>query len=389
MNGSQKILSSRIKGVNTIMSKIFESTEINGMCLNNRLVRSATWEGMCDPDGKPGQQLIDCYRDLASGGVGLIISGYSFVSHDGRQAPGMMGMYSDDFAAEMKDLANVVHDAGGKICVQLVHAGGQSAPTREGQGSPAPSAVEMPLFQIVPQEMSTAGITYVVKAFSEGAKRVKEYGFDGVQLHGAHGFLINQFLSSAINKRTDDYGGSIGNRCRFLMEVYQGVRDAVGDDFPVMIKLSGADFNEGGLVIEDAVYAAGKLSEAGIDAIEVSAGNGASGEMGPARSAINKPEQEAYNLDLTRKIKEAVNCPVMLVGGVRSLEVIEKAFTDDGMDYVSMSRPLIREPGLANRWESGDTSKAKCISCNGCFAPAMEGKGIYCVVEAKIREKSE
>ncbi len=162
----------------------------------------------------------------------------------------------------------------------------------------------------------------------------------------------------------------------------------VGPDYPILIKLNAADNLDGGLQIDDAVYAAKKLSEAGIDAIEVSAGTPASGEEGPARAQINKPEKEAYNLELARRIKEAVSCPVMVVGGFKSYEVAEKAVRDDGMDYISMARPLIREPDLANRWMQGDRSPAKCISCNSCFKPGLEEGGIYCVTEKKKREKA-
>jgi 2,4-dienoyl-CoA reductase-like NADH-dependent reductase (Old Yellow Enzyme family) len=146
---------------------------------------------------------------------------------------------------------------------------------------------------------------------------------------------------------------------------------------------------DGGLEIDDAVRAAQELADAGIDAIEVSAGTRASGTKNPARNRINKPEKEAYNLALARIIKEAVSCPVMVVGGFRSYEVAAKAIKDDGMDYIAMARPLIREPDLPNRWMRGDRSPAICISCNRCFGPGLEAGGIYCVAEKKEREKAK
>jgi 2,4-dienoyl-CoA reductase-like NADH-dependent reductase (Old Yellow Enzyme family) len=156
----------------------------------------------------------------------------------------------------------------------------------------------------------------------------------------------------------------------------------------VFIKLNAADNLDGGLEVDDTIYAAKKLDEAGIDAIEISAGTPASGEENPAREKILKPEKEAYNLPLAHRIKEAVNCPVMVVGGFRSYEVAESTIKDDGMDYIAMARPLIREPALANRWQQGDRSRAKCISCNSCFMPGLEEGGIYCVIEKKEREKA-
>lgn len=369
------------------MKDLFDSTTINTMTLANRLVRSATWEGMCTDEGRPTEQLISCYRDLAVGGVGLIISGYTFVRPDGKQLPGKMGIHTDDFAQEMKDLTAAVHAEGGKICIQLVHAGGQTDSKTAGQQPLAPSALKAEQFSEETAALTVDDISEIVTAFGEGARRAKEYGFDAVQLHGAHGYLINQFLSPLTNQRTDEYGGTIGNRCRFLMEVYHSIRQAVGESYPVIIKLNGADNIAGGLGIDDAVYAARLLDKEGIDAIEVSAGTPASGDESPIRTKIDSQEKEAYNLSLAQRIKEEVSCPVMLVGGVRSLEVIEKIITDHGIDYLSLARPFIREPGLAKRWQQGDRSPASCISCNGCFKPALNGEGLYCVIQKKEDEK--
>jgi 2,4-dienoyl-CoA reductase-like NADH-dependent reductase (Old Yellow Enzyme family) len=369
------------------MAKLFEQTSINGMTLQNRLVRSATWEGMCRADGRPTDKLINLYRELARGGVGLIITGYTFVRPDGKQAPGKMGIHTDDFAFEMRALTKTVHDEGGKICIQLVHCGGLTDSAIAGRQPLAPSAVKVDQFPEAPAELTVDEIRDIVKAFKEGARRAMAWGFDAVQLHGAHGYLINEFLSPLTNRRTDEYGGSIENRCRFLFEVYRGIREEVGGGYPVLIKLNAADNLTGGLESNDALYAAQKLSEAGIDAIEVSSGTPASGDQSPARTKIDRPGKEAYNLKAARRIREAVGCPVMVVGGFRSYEVVEKALIDYGMDYVSMARPFIREPHLALRWKQGDTSPAKCISCNGCFKPALKEGGIYCVAEAKERER--
>ena len=371
------------------MREIFESSEINGMELANRLVRSATWEGMCTDDGRPTDKLIDFYKALAAGGVGLIVTGYTFVRPEGKQMPGKMGLHTDDFAPDMKRMVDAVHAMSGKLCVQLVHAGGQTSQKVAGRQPLAPSAVEAAQYQgVEPEAMSKQDIAGVVAAFGQAAARAKDYGFDAVELHGAHGYLINQFLSPITNQRDDEYGGSLDNRARFMMEVYKSVRDAVGGAFPVMIKLTGADNLEGGLVVEDAVEAARKLDEAGIDAIEVSCGTSASGEEGPVRTKINKPEREAYILPLARRIKAAVSCPVMSVGGYRSFETVERAIRDD-VDYISFSRPLIREPELPLRWQDGDRYAARCISCNKCFGPGIKEGGIYCVVEKKEQERAK
>ncbi len=371
------------------MATLFERTTINGMTLRNRMVRSATWEGMCEESGRPTERLIDYYRTLAQGGVGLIISGYAFVRREGKQLPGKMGIHTDEFSDAYESLFKAVHDGGGKIAVQLVHAGGQTDSNNAGRRPLAPSAVKVDQFPEVPEELSRDEILDIISAFADGARRAKDWGADGVQLHGAHGYLISQFLSPLTNRRTDAYGGSIENRNRFLLEIYDRVREAVGADYPVLIKLNAADNLEGGLEVEDGLQAARALADAGIDAIEVSAGTPASGDVGPARQKINTPEKEAYNLALARRVKDSVPCPVMVVGGFRSYDVAERAVAEQGMDYIAMSRPLIRESDLPNRWIRGDRSRAKCISCNSCFKPGLKEGGIYCVVEKKEREKAD
>ena len=370
------------------MNTLFDKTTINGMNLKNRLARSATWEGMCDDKGKPDQKLIDFYGELARGNVGLIITGYAFVSPEGKQLPGKMGIHTDEFADVMKEISQKVHDEDGKICIQLVHAGGQTDSGNAGRQPLAPSALKLDQFPELPAEMTVEDIYRVVGAFGAGARRAKDWGFDAVQLHGAHGYLINQFLSPLTNRRTDAYGGSIENRCRFLLEVYEAVRSAVGSDYPVMIKMNGSDNLEGGLTIEDAVFAAKALDKAGIDCIEVSGGTPASGNMTPARTKINTPEKEAYNLSLASQFRSAVKCPIMVVGGFRSFEVAEKTIQESA-DYISMARPFIREPALVKRWQEGDRSPARCISCNSCFTPGLKEGGIYCVVEKKEQEKNK
>jgi len=371
------------------MGTVFEKTEINGMELKNRLVRSATWEGMCDQDGRPTRKLADCYAGLAKGAVGLIISSYTYVRRDGKQFPGQMGIYTDDFAAEMMALTAAVHDHGGKICMQLVHAGGQTSAKIIGSRPVAPSEVTVMQFPETPAKLSHEDIADIIRLFGAGAARAREYGFDAVQLHAAHGYLINQFLSPLTNLRNDDFGGTPEKRRRFLMEVYRSVRDAVGNDFPLLAKLNIADNLEGGLEPDDGIEAAKALDQVGIDAIEVSAGTPSSGDLSPVRPGIAKREQEAYNLPLACRTKSSVACPVMVVGGIRSLEVVEEIIGRKDADYVAMSRPFIREPSLALRWQGGNRERAACISCNGCFKPGLKEGGIYCVIDRMERENKE
>ena len=243
------------------------------------------------------------------------------------------------------------------------------------------------VFRKTPKAMSQREIKETVQAFARAAGRVKRAGFDAVELHGAHGYLIAQFLSPATNKRKDKYGGPIENRARFLFEVYRAVRKSVGKGFPVLIKLNAKDFVRGGLSERDALFVARKLDSLGIDAIELSGGVPAAGDMGPARVKIRKADDEAYFLPIAKRIQKQVSVPIILVGGIRSFKVVHNVLKTDAAELVSMARPFIREPHLIKRWKGGDRTKAACISCNQCFGAAMSSEGVCCVVERRIRAK--
>ncbi len=360
---------------------MFDKNRIGSVILKNRLARSATWEGMCDSDGNVTPQLVNYYRRLVRGGVGLIITGYSYVREDGKQLPGKIGICQDSHLDGLKRLTEAVHKEGGVIFCQLVHAGGQTSSKVIGTPPLVPSATGFAGYQDTPREMTTKDILEVVTAFGAAASRARQAGFDGVQLHGAHGYLINQFLSPLCNQRRDNYGGSLENRMTFLEEVFAAVRTAVGNDFPVTIKLTLSDQLEGGLQPRDGVLIAKRLEELGIDAVEVSSGSAASGARGPVRQKIDCPEKEAYNAELARMVKKATRLPVMVVGGLRSLGVMQTLLWEGSADLFAMSRPLIREPGLPGVWAKDDGYTATCISCNGCFRPGLRGEGIYCVVD--------
>jgi 2,4-dienoyl-CoA reductase-like NADH-dependent reductase (Old Yellow Enzyme family) len=363
------------------MAEIFEATQLNGLELGNRLVRSATWEGLADAGGAVTPTLVEIYERLAEGGVGLIISSYMYIQQVGKQTPGQIGVDSDDLLPGLADLARVVHARGGKLVGQIVHCGGQADRRLNGGLQPvAPSELESPGYSLTPRALTGNEIVTLIADFATAARRLQRAGFDGVQLHGAHGYLLAQFLSPLRNRRSDEYGGSIENRARFSLDVVRAVRSAVGATFPVMIKLNGSDFLEGATTEEDSCFLAAALARVGIDAIEVSGGTPGSARFGAARPDIKGPEDEAYFLSQAEAIRRAApEVPLMLVGGMRSPEVMERILADGTADYFSMSRPLIREPGLPARWKSGDRRRAACISCLGCFGPARKGEGIRCV----------
>ncbi len=365
---------------------LFSEGSIKGITLKNRIVRSATWEGMCDSEGNPTGRLIDLYRNLCRGGVGLIITGYTYVRADGREMPGTMGIHSDDRIPALNRLTQAVHEEGGRIFCQLFHAGGRASAKETGARPLAPSEGKDATSRDLPGAMSKQDILDLVAAFAHGAGRAKRAGFDGVQLHGAHGYLINQFLSPLTNARQDSYGGSLKNRMRFLQEVYDAVRQEVGPSYPVAIKLTAADNIPGGFTLEEAVTVARSLEAWGIDAIEVSSGTVDSGEEGPARRKIDSPEREAYNAPCARRIKAEVKVPVIVVGGFRSPEVAETILEKEGADFIALSRPFIREPDLVRKWEADRSHRALCISCNGCFRTGIKDGGIRCVNENPIPE---
>jgi 2,4-dienoyl-CoA reductase-like NADH-dependent reductase (Old Yellow Enzyme family) len=368
------------------MGTLFETSNINGMQLANRFVRSATWEGMAADDGKVTPKLIELMTGLAKGGLGLIITSHAYVHQYGQSDPWQLGVYSDELIPGLREMTGAVHDTGGKIVLQLAHAGFFANGKLTGQTPLAVSLVEG-IAKSPRKEMNVADIRGIIKAFGEAAARAKSAGFEGVQIHSAHGYLLSQFLSPMFNHRRDEYGGDIQNRARALIAVLKNIREAVGDDYPILVKINCQDFVENGLSLEDAVRVSQMLVENGIDAIELSGGILTSRKLSPTRVGIKSEDQEAYFQNEARAFKEKIDVPLIVVGGMRSYAVAERLVNEGIADYISMSRPFIREPDLINRWKTGDFGKAACVSDNQCFGPGMKGIGIYCVTEEREKQK--
>lgn len=360
------------------MRKIFEPTSIGGLQLKNRLVRSATWENMADERGHMTGSLFRIYDELARGGVGLIITGYAFVTRDEQPNPGMMGIYDDAFIGDYRKLTDTIHAHGSRVVMQIAYGGSFTDYRPEGRVIWSPSGIADLATGVVPTAMSREDITSLVKAFGDAAERVKAAGFDGVEIHGAHSYLLSQFITPYYNRRTDEYGGGIKNRARIILEIYSEIRARVGSDYPVMIKINCDDFMDGGATLADSVALAKMLDELGIDAIEISGGSSGAGEKSPARRGIHTVEKEAYHGEQAARIAEEIEAPVILVGGLRSPEVIEGLLDKTGIELFSLSRPLLSEPQLPNRWQSGDRARSRCVSCNGCLR--MPKGGNLCVL---------
>jgi 2,4-dienoyl-CoA reductase-like NADH-dependent reductase (Old Yellow Enzyme family) len=371
------------------MAELFEGTSINGMRLANRFVRSATWEGLADQDGAVTPRLIEMMVELARGEVGLIISGHAYVSPEGQVSPGQLAAFDDRFLPGLREMAGAVHAAGGRIALQLAHGGCRANFELSGLELIGPSAVEKNGRPIC-RSATNEDLANVVSAFAQAAHRAKQAGFDAVQIHAAHGFLLSQFLSPAFNKRTEEYGGELKNRARLLLKAVASIREAVGPKYPVLIKINSEDFLDEGMTRPEAIVVSGMLEKACVDAIEFSGGTANSPEkFVPVRPGrLKTPEQEVYYREAARLYKQKVAIPLILVGGIRSYGVAAELVRDGMADYISMSRPLICEPGLVKRWREGDLRQSECVSDNACFAPALAGQGVYCVTMAKKRGKT-
>ncbi len=367
------------------MTDLFESTSIKGMDLTNRFVRSGTWTGMATEEGYMTPKLKDLIVNVARGGVGLVVPDYSPVLKAGQSATRQLGIYDDAQIPGLSDMVEAVHGAGARIMAQLVHGGAHSKPEITGVEPMAPTAIprtpgKMGEFPGC-REMTGKDFDDVVEGFRLAAFRARKAGFDGVQLHCAHGYLFSQFLSPFYNKRTDNYGGSVENRARIVADTYNQVRKEVGDNFPIMVKMNATDLIDGGITADEAFAAASIYTKIGIDAIELSGGTGwglnVLGDFD--RTPMRIVKEEGYYRDLAKRLKAELDVLVILTGGVRKYETADKFVQDGIADYIGLCRPLIREPDLINRWQSGDTTESGCLSDNGCGVAAMMGKDLQCV----------
>jgi len=358
------------------MTLLFTPHHIGSLETPNRLVRSATAERMADADGRPRPPLFPLYEELARGGVGLIITGHMYVHPAGKAHDEMTGIYSDELIPDLAKLAKAVHELGGLVVPQINHGGMNSL--AESVDEPiAPSAIDEDFLTRPARAMTTMEVEAAIQAFADGARRCQEAGFDGVQIHAAHGYLIGQFLSPFVNKRTDRWGGTPDKRMQFLRDVCSAVSEQVGDDYPVLIKFGMMDSVEGGLTSEEATHVVAALAGMGIDAVEVSGGLGGRDKTLNVRKGIKSEAKEAYFSSLARQARPVTELPIALVGGFRSRSVMERVLADGTADYVSLCRPLISEPDLPNQFHLGLRDKSRCLSANNCWAKGP-GEGIAC-----------
>jgi len=368
------------------MGILFTPFAIGGLTTKNRFVRSATYDGGADPGGFVSDWQMDLYTALARGEVGLIVSGIFNVDSPGKISPSQNSIHRDHYVEGLARLTDAVHQHGSKIAVQLFHGGREAFRRRAALGQPAlgPSDLEPgqdPYFKGGAKAMTDEEIEAVIEAFGKAAARAKKAGADAVQVHGAHAYLLAQFLSPQSNKRKDKWGGPLANRLRLHKRIYASVRKAVGSNYPVMIKLGVADGFAHGLELEEGLRAAMELADMGCDAIEVSQGlRGRDDTQAEFRPRIVKREREAYFREWCRQVKARVRAPVIMVGGLRTRDLMEEVLNSGHADLVALCRPLIREPDLVASWCAGKDRRATCVSCNGCFDLILTGARLACVL---------
>lgn len=389
------------------MERAFQKKKLGNIFLNNAFIKSATYEGMYD-DGIPNQKLIDHHVSMIKGGVALTTVSYGAISPDGRTFKNQMHIHEGSLT-KLKILADEVHTAGGKVSIQLTHCGYFSK-NMDVKRPLAPSRVfnEYGFMSGIAfsKAMTNNDMQNVSDSFANAAIKLKNIGFDAVEIHMGHGYLLSQFLSPWTNKRKDAYGGSIENRSRFPLEVMQKVRDSVGADYPVLVKLNLDDGFKNGFSLEDCMHTSKALEKHGCSAIVLSGGFTSKtpfylmrgdvplkGMIDNAKSLAEKITmavvgpfiikkyrfEENFFLNQAKEIRKAVDIPLAYLGGVDSEEGI-KEIIDVGFNFIALARPLIHDPNFLLKIRSGEIAKSECTRCNACVVE-MDRGGVKCVLD--------
>ncbi len=355
--------------------------QLGSLKLRNRLVRAPTSETMATADGLVTDELVEHYRKLAAGGAGLLITGHVFVEANGKYEAWQLGLHHDGCIAPLTRVTKAVHDHGAAIFAELAHAGSQS--TLPDVVPISPSIVPNAIHERAPVEMTEADIENIIAAYGAAASRAKAAGFDGIHIHSGNGYLLPQFNSPLTNRRTDGWGGDAARRSRFLFAVYRAIRDAVGPDMPITARFGVEDVVPGGLTVEESVRRIAQLAEQGLNGVEPTynimtsyrenirpyVGNTLGHALGDllVHQLFSAPVAEAYYRPFARAIKAASSIPVLLVGGIRTTDRMAEIIESGDADFLSLCRPLIREPDLPNQIAAGRRGMVDCVSCNLCF----------------------
>ncbi len=310
--------------------------------LNNRLVFPPMATAKSGVDGKVNQEILDYYDEKSKGGyISLIIVEHSFITPEGRANKGQLSLADDSTVEGLKKLAYTIHKNGSKAVMQINHAGSLTTREKTGYEIVGPSAVVNPRGTEIPKELTKNDIKEIIQNFKDAARRVKDAGFDGVEIHSAHGYILNQFYSPLTNKRNDEYGGNVLGRIKIHLEVIKAVKEAVGEDFPVLLRLGACDYAKGGNSIEDCKIAASEFEKAGIDILDISGGM-----LGYIVPGLN---EQGYFHEVTEKLKRVVSIPVILTGGVTEVEAAEKLLERGKADLIGVGRAIFRDSLWAKR----------------------------------------
>ncbi|MFC1532238.1 FAD-dependent oxidoreductase [Thermodesulfobacteriota bacterium] len=372
-------------------SKLFEPCKINSLEIKNRLIMAPMAVLAADRQGFPTRQMIDYYCERAKGGIGLIIVGAHWILRE--YAFPYRGCIGDDsYIPRQKEFVDAVHAQGCKIAIQIHHLGVFASlyfSILDDPGSYdliAPSAIPFTPSGVIPRELSTDDIQYFVEAYGEAARRAKAAGYDAVEIHGAHGYLISQFLSPIFNKRTDAYGGSMEKRARFACEIITRVREKVGPDFPILMKINGEDGVEYGRKLEETLHQAPQFEDAGVDALDISAG------VSAFITPIPTMDPPGYRAALAEAVKKTVNIPIIAVGGLGDPHFAEQVLTEEKSDFIALGRTLLADPEFPNKVREGRLDEIRtCLSCNNCterYRGKDDPRGVRCTVNPSLLRES-
>ena len=359
---------------------LFSTGRIGGMDIKNRLLMAPMVRNYADTDGMVTDKYFAHVESIARGGVGALILEAAFISPEAKGFVNQLGIHRDDVVSGLRRLVETAHENGARIGPQIFHGGRQASSQTSGMRPVAPSAIPDPTVMEIPRELSVDEIRGIIDAYGQGARRAREAGCDFVEIHGAHGYLITQFLSEFSNKRTDEYGGSEENRMRFLREVVLSVRGTVGEGFPIIVRLSADELVPNGIKPEFTVRIARELEAMGVDALHISAGNYASFPLGLMIQPMAIPD--APLVPLAQQIKEAVGIPVIAVGKIRSPELAESIIRDGRADFIALGRPLLADQDWPKKAQEGHPEHInQCIACNqGCISRLFAQQDVWCTV---------
>lgn len=324
------------------LSYLTQALENDKLSLKNRLVLPPMATAKSDEKGEVKQELLDYYEEKTQGGyISLVIIEHSFISQQGKASEGQLSAADDDKLEGLKKLASTIQQNNSKAVMQINHAGSAASSDITGKEIAAPSAVVHPNGEAVPKKLSQKEIQKVIDDFKNAARRVKEAGFDGVEIHSAHSYLLNQFYSPITNQRDDEYGGDLAGRIKIHLEVIKAVREVVGEDFPILMRLGASDYMEGGSTLKDSLKAAQRFEEAGVDILDISGGL-----CGYSTKVL---EGQGYFSELTEPIKNAVSIPVILTGGITEVEAAEKLLAEEKADLIGVGRAILNDSNWARK----------------------------------------